>query len=279
MRHLIVGGVIVSHRLHSLRIGILIATLFVIFFSMTSCKRTSISESETIRIFSLLIPENFLFYSEDGGIWCLDHMVRGADGEAEQVVAQRYGPVFLPETEDVGKTLQLHITGIHRSDNMKFPDWWFLDYFYEKADNKPKTLSLSLQLSLNGQWYVLPVGGSIPSFVPWEPNSINLMKGRLYPEEAELIVPGHYRLVLLRDWRGEVALDVEEFDLVETVDGYAINNIHKPADLNAEEAYVPEKIIQREDGSHWRLAEASRLEWWDFQPDTPRTDTLEALGT
>ena len=259
------------YKLHSMRIRFLIATLFVAFFSMTSCKRTSISDSETIRIFSLLLPENFLFYSEDGGVWCLDHTVRVAEGEAEQVVAQRYGPVFLPKTEDVNKTLQLHITGIHRSDNTEFPDWWFLEYTYEKADKNPKTLSLSLQLLLNGQWYVLPSGGSIPSFVPWEPNSINLMKGRLYPEETEQIVPGHYRLVLLRDWRGEIALDVEEFDLVKTEDGYDINHIRKPNAYFSEEAYIPQKNILREDGSNWNLVKADAFNYWDFM-----TDTLEA---
>lgn len=268
-----------TRKLHPFLLVIVVTIMLMLIGVLSGCKKAKPVESETVRVFSLLLPENYLFYSEDGGIWCLDHTMRRAEGEAEQVVAQRYGPVFLPETEDVGKTLQLQITGIHKSDNTNSPDWWFLDYSYEKADNKPKTLSLSLQLSLNGQWYVLPAGGSIPSFVSWEPNSINLMKGRLYPEEAEQIVPGHYRLVILRDWRGEIAFDVEEFDLIETADGYTIDHIQKPADLFGEEAHVPERSILRADGSRWRLAEASRLEWWDFQPDTPRTDTLEALGT
>ena len=248
---------------------------------LSGCTKEEAPERETVRVFSRLLPENELFYSEDGGVWGLDHHENRREGGPERVAATRYGPVFLPETEDVDETLKLQITGIHSStpDYAKQPEWWYLDYTYEVTDKKPMTPTLYLQLQLDGKWYVLPYGGLTPEWTPEQPNSLSLMKGRLYPEETEQITPGHYRLVLLRDWRGDIAIDAVEFDLVETADGYAIDHIQKPADLFREETFVPEKNILRTDGSRWRMAEASRLEWWDFQPDTPRTDTLEALGT
>ena len=231
-------------------------------------------ERETTRVFSRLLSENALFQSEDGGVWGLDHHEKQSEGMPERIAATRYGPVFLPETEDVGKTLKLRITGVHEStpDYAKQDRWWYLDYTWEKADKKPKTVSFSLQILLDGRWYTLPSGGLTPEWTPDQPDSLNLMKGRLYPEETEQITPGHYRLVLFRDWRGEIALDAEEFDLVETGDGYAVENIRKPESLFSESAFVPEKNIRRQDGSSWRLAEAGERYPWDRL-----TDILEAL--
>ncbi len=232
-------------------------------------------EGEAFRVFSRLLPENDLFLSEDGGVWGLVGHVRSGEGEPERILAQRYGPVFLPETEDVGKTLKLRITGVHAStpDYAKQDRWWYLDYTWEKADKKPKTVSHFLQIQLEGKWYVLPSGGMTPEWTPDEPDSMNLMKGRLYPEETEQITPGHYRLVLFRDWRGAIALDAEEFDLVETGEGYRVENIRKPENLFSEEAYVPGKSIRRQDGSAWRLEETAAA---DF-PGGILIDTLEAL--
>ena len=226
-------------------------------------------DPETVRVFSQLLPNNYLFYSEDGGIWCLDHRERQDEGEPERLVVQRYGPVFLPETEDVGDTLSLEITGIRRSEppaSSEKTDWWYLEYAYTVKNRELTAASLSLQIRLDGRWYVLPSGG----FTPDEPGLINLMRGRLYPDEAEQIVPGHYRLVLYRDWRGEVSLDAAEFDLVETADGYAVDRIQKLA-LLREEAYIPQKNILRQDGSGWLMAEAGSQDFWDRM-----TDTIEA---
>ena len=238
---------------------------------LTGCAETGKTQTggEALRIFSRLLPENALFQSEDGGVWGLDHHEKQSEGAPERVAAVRYGPVFLPETEDVGETLQLWITGVHEStpDHAKQERWWYLDYTWEQADKKPMAPTLSLQISLDGKWYTLPSGGMTPD----QPDSLNLMKGRLYPEETEQITPGHYRLVLFRDWRGEIALDVEEFDLVETGDGYSVENIRKPESLFSESAYVPEKDIRRQDGSTWRLAEAGERYPWDRL-----TDVLEA---
>ncbi len=246
------------------------AAILLLILTSPGCKRAESPEPETVRVFSRLLAENSLFRSEDGGVWGLDHYERRSEGEPERILAQRYGPVFLPETEDVGKTLKLRITGIHEStpDHAKQPHWWYLDYTWEKADKKPKSVSLSLQLLLDGKWYILPSGGMTPD----EPDSMNLMKGRFYPEETEQITPGHYRLVLFRDWRGEIALDVEEFDLVETGEGYSVENLRKPESLFSEEAYVPGKNIRRQDGSAWRLAEAGERYPWDRL-----TDVLEAI--
>ena len=61
------------------------------------CRKADAAEPEAVRVFSQLLPENKLFYSEDGGIWCLDHRVRQNEGEPERLVVQRCGPVFLPE--------------------------------------------------------------------------------------------------------------------------------------------------------------------------------------
>lgn len=251
-----------------------LAALLLLLLAVPGCKRAETTEPETVRVFSRLLSENALFRSEDGGVWGLDHHEKQSEGGPERVAARRYGPVFLPETEDVGQTLKLHITGIHEStpDHAKQPHWWYLDYTYEKADKKPKSVSFSLQIRLDGQWYTLPHGGLTQEWDPNRPDSMNLMKGRLYPEETEQITPGHYRLVLFRDWRGAISLDAEEFDLVETEDGYAVENIQKPADLFTEEAYAPGENIRRQDGSVWRLAEAGERWPWDFL-----TDVLEAV--
>ena len=250
------------------------AAMLILFFASPGCKRAETTEPETVRVFSRLLPENSLFWSEDGGVWGLDHYEKQREDGSERVVAVRYGPVFLPETEDVGETLKLRITGIHEStpDYAKQPRWWYLDYTWEQADKKPKAVSLSLQIRLDGHWYVLPSGGLTQEWDPEQPDSLNLMKGRLYPEETEQITPGHYRLVLFRDWRGEISLDAEEFDLAETGDGYAVENITKPSDLFTEDAYVPVKSIRRQDGSGWSLAEAGARYPWDRL-----VDILEAL--
>ena len=247
------------------------AAILLLILTSPGCKRAEPPEPETVRVFSRLLAENSLFRSEDGGVWWLVGHTRSGEGEPERVIAQRYGPVFLPETEDVGKTLKLRITGIHEStpDHAKQPHWWYLDYTYEKADEKPKVLSVSLQIRLDGRWYTLPSGGMTPD----EPGSMNLMKGRFYPEETEQITPGHYRLVLFRDWRGAIALDVEEFDLVETGEGYSVENIRKPESLFSEEAYVPGKNIRRQDGSAWRLDETAAVYFFGGI----LIDTLEAL--
>ena len=261
---------------HILIVG-MVGVLLLSLLTMTGCTKADASDRETIRVFSQLLPENALFYSEDGGVWSLDHRIRRSEGEAERIAAQRLGPVFLPETEDVGETLRLHITGIRKTTapaSSVQPDWWYLDYTYEKADNKPKTITLSLQIRLDGEWYLLPSGGLTPENSPDQPDSINLMKGRLYPEETEQIIPGHYRLLLFRDWRGAVSLDVEEFDLTETEEGFAIDHIQRPAALYPEEAYVPGRKILREDGSGWSLVEAGSLHLWDYESFV--TDTLEA---
>ncbi len=251
------------------------AAMLILFFTSPGCKRAETTEPETVRVFSRLLSENSLFWSEDGGVWGLDHYEKQREGGSERVAAVRYGPVFLPETEDVSDTLKLHITGIHESTpiSAKQPRWWYLDYTWEQTDKKPKAVSLSLQILLDGRWYVLPSGGPTPEWTPDQPNSLNLMKGRLYPEETEQITPGHYRLVLFRDWRGALSLDVEEFDLVETGDGYAVENIKKPSDLFTENAYVPGQSIRRQDGSGWRLAEAGARYPWDYL-----TDVLEAAS-
>ena len=240
--------------------------MLVLLLALSGCRRAETPERETARVFSRLLPENTLFWSEDGGVWCLNAHLRDVEEGPERVSARRYGPVFLPETADVGETLQLHIQGIREStpDYAKQDRWWYLDYTYDKADKKPKALSLSLQILLDGRWYVLPSGGMTPD----EPGSLNLMKGRFYPEETEQIIPGHYRLVLFRDWRGEIALDAEEFDLLETEDGYSAENIRKAEALFAEEDCVPEKNILRQDGSRWRLSEAGEGYCWDCLMDT-----------
>ncbi len=249
--------------------------LMLFFLISAGCKRAEAPEPETVRVFSLLLPENCLFTSEDGGVWGLDHRIRQDEGGPERVVAQRYGPVFLPATEDVGVTFSLQITGIRKvamPDPADRPDWWFLDYTYEQADRKPKAITLSLQILLDGQWYLLPSGGLTPESVPDQPGSVSLMKGRLYPDQQEQIIPGHYRLVLLRDWRGEVSLDVKEFDLLETAEGFSIDHIRKPSTLFAEEIKTPGGRILREDGSAWSLAEAGALNDWG-----PAADILEAV--
>ena len=239
--------------------------------ALPGCKRAETPEPETVRVFSRLLSENALFRSGDGGVWGLDHHEKQSEGGPELVAAVRYGPVFLPETEDVSRTLKLHITGVHEStpDYAKQPHWWYLDYTWEQADKKPKAVTLSLQIRLDGQWYVLPSGGLTPD----QPDSMNLMKGRFYPEETEQITPGHYRLVLFRDWRGAISLDAEEFDLVETGEGYAVENVRKPDDLFAEETYVPGENIRRQDGSAWHMKEAGERYPWDYL-----TDILEAVS-
>ena len=244
-----------------------IVTIIGFVLILQGCKKTAVSEQETVRVFSQLLPENDLFYSEDGGIWCLDHRERQNDGEPERLVVQRYGPVFLPETEDVGDTLSLQITGIVRADppaSSEKSDWWYLACTYE-AENRPlAAVSLSLQIELGGKWYILPSGG----FTPDQPGLINLMRGHLYPDDVEQIIPGHYRLVLFRDWRGEAALDVEEFDLVKTEDGYTLDNIQKPTELSTENAYIPQKNILRQDGSKWSMVTAGSQDFWDMMSDT-----------
>ena len=253
--------------------GVLIFSLIAMLGALLvlcGCKKAEAAEPESVRVFSQLLPENYLFYSEDGGIWCLDHSERQKEGEPERLVVQRYGPVFLPDTEDVGKTLSLEITGIERSDppaSAAKPDWWYLACTYEAENREQKSVSLSLQIQLDGKWYLLPSGGNTPD----QPGLLNLMVGRLYPDQTEQIIPGHYRLVLYRDWRGEVSLDVEEFDLVETAEGYTIENIQKPSALLREEASIPQKSILRQDGSSWKLAEAGSQDFWDRM-----TDTIEA---
>ena len=256
---------------HKKRLPLAFAAMLILVLALPGCKKAKTPEPETVRVFSRLLSENTLFWSEDGGVWWLVGHVRSGEGEPELVAAQRYGPVFLPETEDVGQTLKLHITGIHEStpDHAKQPHWWYLDYTWEKADKKPKSVSLSLQIKLDGRWYMLPYSGLTPD----QPDSMNLMKGRFYPEETEQITPGHYRLVLFRDWRGAISLDVEEFDLVETGDGYAVENVRKPDDLFAEKAYVPDKSIRRQDGSLWRLSESAAVYFFGGI----LIDTLEAL--
>ncbi len=97
------------------------------------------------------------------------------------------------------------------------------------------------------------------------------MKGRLYQNENERITPGHYRLVLLRDWRGEISLDVEEFDLLKTEDEYSIEYIHKPSDLFITDAKIPSGNIFRQDGSNWGIVKVGSLGFWHSM-----TDTLEA---
>ena len=165
------------------------AAILLLVLTSPGCKKAEAAEPETVRVFSRLLAENSLFRSEDGGVWWLVGHTRSGEGEPERVIAQRYGPVFLPETEDVGKTLKLQITGIHEStpDHAKQPHWWYLDYTWEKADKKPKSVSLSLQIRLDGRWYTLPDSGLTPD----QPDSMNLMKGRFYPEETEQITPGH----------------------------------------------------------------------------------------
>lgn len=244
----------------------LIAMLgFLLIFE--GCKKADASERETVRVFSQLLPENYLFYSEDGGIWCLDHSVRQDEGEPERLVVQRFGPVYLPQTADVGKTLSLHITGIEKADppaSSENADWWYLAYTYEVENRELAAAALSLQIRLDGRWYVLPSGGLTPD----QPGLINLMRGRLYPEQTEQIIPGHYRLVLFRDWRGEVSLDAEEFDLVEKDGEYSVENIKEASNLFAEKAAVPDRNILRADGSSWKLAEAGSQDFWDMMSDT-----------
>ena len=251
-------------------LSLIVFSILVSLLLLQGCKKAAASEPEAVRVFSQLLPNNYLFYSEDGGIWCLDHRERQDEGEPERLVVQRYGPVFLPETGDVGDTLSLQITGIRRSEpptSSENPDWWYLEYAYTVNNRELTAASLSLQIRLDGRWYVLPSGG----FTPDQPGLINLMRGHLYPDEVEQIVPGHYRLVLYRDWRGEISLDVAEFDLVETEDGYAVDNIQKPSSLLTEEAWIPQKNILRQDGSGWLMAEADSQDFWDRM-----TDIIEA---
>ena len=253
--------------------GVLIFSLIAMLGALLvlcGCKKAEASEPETVRVFSQLLPENYLFYSEGGGIWCLDHSERQDEGEPERLVVQRYGPVYLPQTEDVGKTLSLNITGIEKADppvSSESPQWWYLACTYEAENRKQTSVSLSLQIQLDGRWYLLPSGGNTPD----QPGLLNLMAGRLYPDQTEQIVPGHYRLVLFRDWRGEVSLDVKEFDLIEKEGEYFLENIQTPANLFAEKAAVPDTIITRADGSSWKLAVAGSQDFWDRM-----TDTIEA---
>ena len=260
-----------KHNNFNILISLTIITIVGFLLILQGCKKVTISKQETVHVFSQLLPENYLFYSEDGGIWCLDHRERQSEGEPERLVVQRYGPVFLPETEDVGKTLTLQVTGIEKtvpSTSSANTDWWYLAYSYETENRPLASVALSLQIRLDGRWYLLPSGDILPRF---RPGLISLMGGRLYPDEVEQIVPGHYRLVLFRDWRGEVSLDVEEFDLVETEDGYAIDNIQKPTELAAENAYIPQKNILRQDGSKWSMVSAGSQDFWNMM-----TDTIEA---
>lgn len=244
-----------------------IITIIGFILILQGCKKAAVSEQETVRVFSQLLPENYLFYSEDGGIWCLDHRERQNDGEPGRLVVQRYGPVFLPDTEDIGDTLSLHITGITKSEpptSSKNADWWYLDYTYEVDNRELAAATLSLQIKLDGRWYMLPSGG----YTPDQPGQINLMRGHLYPDDVEQIIPGHYRLVLFRDWRGEVSLDVEEFDLVKTEDGYTIDHIQKLTTLSTEVAYIPQKNILRQDGSKWMMVNAGSQDFWNMMSDT-----------
>ena len=241
----------------------------LLFLAASGCRSSETTERETVSVFSRLLPENALFTSEDGGVWGLDHRERRAEGTAERVVAQRYGPVFLPETEDFGKTLSLHITGIRQSTDTE-PPGWYLDYTYEQADNNRKAVTLFLLIRLEGQWYLLPSGG----YTPDQPGSMNLMKGRLYPDDTAQVIPGHYCLVLLRDWRGAVSMDAEEFELLETNDGFTIDKIQKPTDLFMGEVFVPDRGILREDGSSWCLVEAGASDLWNRV-----TDILEARAS
>ena len=268
---LIGGGDSVMHKHRPILFPMALSVMLILLIPLTGCKKAEASEQEAVRVFSRLIRENELFYSEDGGIWWLTHRERKREGDPERVTAQRLGPVFLPESEDIGKTLSLKITGIRKyehPENPKRPDWWYLDYTFEQTAKATSHPSLSLQIRLDGQWYLFPL-----SSLPNEPGSINLMKGKFYPEQTEQLVPGHYRLVLrLRDHKGMFSFDVLEFDLTETEEGYAIDGIQTPTDLYPEKAQIPEKNIRCEDGSRWRLTEAGELYLWDYV----MTDTLEA---
>ena len=104
-----------SHKNHPIFATVILVAVLLIS-SLSGCKKPEATERETIRVFSQLLPENDLFYSEDGGIWGYSNRVHGNEGEPEQRAAVRYGPVFLPETEDVGDTLRLHITGIRKTE-------------------------------------------------------------------------------------------------------------------------------------------------------------------
>ena len=233
---------------------------------LQGCRKAVVSEPESVRVFSQLLPENYLFFSEDGGIWCLDHRERQNDGEPERLVVQRYGPVCLQKTEDIGKSLSLHITGLVKSDppiSTENSDWWYLGYTYEVGDKKLKSVSLSLQIQLDGRWYILPSSGLTPD----QPDLINLMRGRLYPDQTEQIIPGHYRLVLLRNWRGDISLDVKEFDLTERGGEYYIESVQEPSNLFSEKTTVPDKNILRADGSSWRLVEAGSQDFWNIMTD------------
>lgn len=260
-----------TNRFHILAFRVLFIVFLASFLVLTNCKKAEVvPKLEIIQVFSQLLPENYLFYSEDGGLWALNHIERKIEGQPELVVAQRFGPVFLPETEDVSKTLTLQIMGIRKTESLgssKQPYWWYLDYSYKQSDNNPKAVTVSLQIQLDGQWYLLPSSG----YTQDQQNSINLMKGRLYPNENERITPGHYRLVLLRDWRGEISLDIEEFDLLKTEDEYSIEYIHKPSDLCIMEAKIPSGNIFRQDGSSWSIVKAGSLDFWHSM-----TDILEA---
>ena len=230
---------------------------------------------EAVRAFKQLMAENDLFYSEDGGIWGWAAKVRVGEGEPERVAPVRFGPVFLPEAVDVGETLTLEITGIRKNLvpwTHQTRDWWYLEYSYEKVGKVTSYEGLDLHIRLDGQWYRLPYCGLTPAWSPDMPdNCISLMSGRWNYEYREQIIPGHYRLVLyLRDHKGAWYLDVKEFDLVETWEDFAIENIQTPAELYPEEVRVPEKNVRREDGSAWRLVEAGEY-------DLRRINTLDIL--
>ena len=239
-------------------------------------KRTAqAGEREAARVFAQLMRDNDLFWSEDGGVWGWRTRRRVGEGEPERFAAVRFGPVFLPETEDVGETLSLEITGIRKDPvrrTQQDRDWWYLDYSYEKVGKVTSSAGVQLQIRLDGQWYRLPYAGLTPAWDPGMPdNCISLMSGRFYPEQTEQIIPGHYRLVLyLRDHKGAWFLDVKEFDLMEIGAGFAVDNIRTPAGSYPEEVRVPETNIRREDGSAWRLVEAGEY-------DLGRINTLDIL--
>ena len=236
-------------------------------------------EREAVRIFTQFMRDNDLFWSEDGGVWGWRTKVRVGEGEPERFAAVRFGPVFLPETEDVGETLILEIKGI-RKNLVPWPhqnrDWWYLDYACEQNGKVTSSVGQEVDIRLDGEWYRLPYIGQTPMWDPSMPDGcISLMSGVFYAEQTEQIFPGHYRLVAyLRDWKGRYSLDVREFDLLETAEGFSIKNIHEPAELYPEEARIPEKNIRREDGSAWRMVEADEYKLHPYL----MMDILEAVA-
>lgn len=273
-----------------------LAVILALSFSLSGCKSAKTASQEKLQLYSALLYKptdgRFMLYSsEDGGLW--SYCVRLKD-EPEKIRAYRWGPVFLPETDDVGKTFSLHITGIRKYVPSPTKEWWYLDHSIDMPNlAHQKSYARLLLIELDGHWYWLPQdsGYSHDAYDPASDTisedgktvrclcSKNLLAGET--SESQQVIPGHYRFLIFRQWNGKTALDVEEFDLLEIEDGYAIDNIRKPTseELFAQEAWIPSRNIRDLDGRAWHMSEAEADRLYFVQDSNKPVDILETEET